>query len=488
MWGTIKFLKGSSLVSKLIILSDILSIVFVYFSIRQFGLKANLVYINDVDGKSISNNIFFDWFFFVAAGLIIVSLLKGHYRDRRPIWSEIPHIFNYAVIAFIVDIFVLSAARAQAGWAYCAFSWIALIVVVSLFRIATKHFLLWIGVWQIQSVVIGDDDNALEAMISLKAERLLGYSVTTLVWMGSQDVPAPIKTFIEQDNILLTRVNSDIQAADRALGKAHGIVAASAHNMKVFEALVDLLIARSRSIDVIPPIRGMPLAGLHVSHMFGRELVMMHPRDNLCHPMQRLSKRAFDLCASAFLLTLLSPLFLILVWLIRREDGGSGFYSQERVGKNGKLFACLKFRSMHVNAEQILLQWKEDNPDLWQAYVDNNFKLHNDPRITRIGHFIRRTSIDELPQLINVIRGEMSLVGPRPILPREVEYYGTGICHYYRVFPGITGLWQISGRSATSFADRSAFDQWYIKNWSLWCDIVIMLRTVSVVILRSGAY
>ena len=179
---------------------------------------------------------------------------------------------------------------------------------------------------------------------------------------------------------------------------------------------------------------------------------------------------------------------LIISILVFLEDRGNPFFVQPRLGQDGKTFACFKFRSMHKNAEKMLTKWKAENNPIYQEYVANNFKLANDPRVTRIGRFLRKTSLDELGQLINVLKLDMSLVGPRPLLARELPDYDDGMFYYSEVRPGITGMWQVSGRSKTSFSDRCRLDTWYIKNWSLWYDIVILIKTISVVIKRDGAF
>ena len=185
---------------------------------------------------------------------------------------------------------------------------------------------------------------------------------------------------------------------------------------------------------------------------------------------------------------LLLPLLFLIGLVIKLEDGGPVLYTQQRIGRNGKPFNVIKFRSMVVNAHDVLLRWLEESPEIKQEYVQNNFKLRNDPRTTKMGKWLRRYSLDELPQLWNVIKGEMSLVGPRPLLERELQDYGKTIELYKQARPGITGIWQISGRSKTKFSDRANLDAWYIRNWSLWYDIYILLKTVVVVIKRDGAY
>ena len=181
-------------------------------------------------------------------------------------------------------------------------------------------------------------------------------------------------------------------------------------------------------------------------------------------------------------------LMLVTAILIKLESPGPVMFLQNRVGKGNQDFRIYKFRSMVLNADQALEDWKLSHPDLWHEYVRNNFKLASDPRVTPIGRLIRRTSIDELPQLINVFKGDMSLVGPRPLLARELDAYGRSIDVYTNVRPGISGLWQISGRSSTTFDARIALDRWYFRNWSFWNDLVILIRTVKVVLRSDGAH
>jgi undecaprenyl-phosphate galactose phosphotransferase len=170
------------------------------------------------------------------------------------------------------------------------------------------------------------------------------------------------------------------------------------------------------------------------------------------------------------------------------ESGVPIIFVQRRVGLNGKTFDLFKFRSMVNDADRILSEWRVENQNLWDEYQNHNFKLHNDPRLTKVGKWLRQTSIDELPQLWNVLKGDMSLVGPRPLLERELPCYGDSIRLYRAIRPGVTGLWQISGRSETTFSDRVALDAWYVRNWSLWHDIIILLKTIKVVLKHEGAY
>lgn len=197
-------------------------------------------------------------------------------------------------------------------------------------------------------------------------------------------------------------------------------------------------------------------------------------------------KRTVDITASATALLLLSPVFLVTSLAIRKDSDGPAMFTQKRIGKDGKLFEIYKFRTMVPDADKKLFELLDKDEKAREEYKVNK-KLKNDPRITRVGNFLRKTSIDELPQLINVLKGDMSLVGPRPYLPREKEDMGD----YYNTIieskPGITGLWQVSGRSNTTFEDRLEFDKEYTENKGFFYDMGLLTKTVGVVIHKDGA-
>jgi undecaprenyl-phosphate galactose phosphotransferase len=199
-----------------------------------------------------------------------------------------------------------------------------------------------------------------------------------------------------------------------------------------------------------------------------------------------LLKRSFDILGSIFFMVLLFPLLLLLVVLVRK-DGGSSIYYHERIGFNGKKFKCYKFRSMVMNSEEVLEELLAKDSEA-RAEWEKNFKLKNDPRITPVGVFLRKTSLDELPQLFNVLVGDMSLVGPRPIVEEELIRYGSYSSSYLSARPGMTGLWQVSGRNNTTYQERVELDYSYIKSWQIWKDFILILKTVKVVFYRDGAY
>ena len=204
-------------------------------------------------------------------------------------------------------------------------------------------------------------------------------------------------------------------------------------------------------------------------------------------PVQAFAKRALDMLGAGTLLLFCLPVFLVIAALVRL-DGGPAFYAHERVGRGGRLFGCLKFRSMVADADRRLAALLDRDPEA-RAEWEATRKLKADPRVTAIGRFLRASSLDELPQIINVLKGEMSLVGPRPVQAAELAvYYGSAAQHYMTVRPGITGPWQVSGRNDTSYAQRVALDVAYARQPSVLNDIRILLRTPMAVLARRGAY
>lgn len=198
-------------------------------------------------------------------------------------------------------------------------------------------------------------------------------------------------------------------------------------------------------------------------------------------------KRGFDIVGALAGIVLLSPLLLMLAALVKFSDRGSVAYGHLRIGRNGAVFRCWKFRTMVENGDEVLAAHFASNP---QDRVEWNAtrKLQNDPRVTRVGAVLRKLSLDELPQIINILIGEMSFVGPRPVVKDELELYGSAAAYYLRSRPGLTGLWQVSGRNDVSYGTRVAFDRHYVENWSFTFDLKILIMTIPAVISSRGSY
>ncbi|UHC16687.1 sugar transferase [Methylobacterium currus] len=202
--------------------------------------------------------------------------------------------------------------------------------------------------------------------------------------------------------------------------------------------------------------------------------------------MQRAGKRGLDICVALVAILLLMPLIGVLCMIIWMGDGGMPIYRHRRIGRNGRAFHCLKLRSMVIDGDQVLERHLADNPESRDEW-NRTRKLTRDPRITRVGHFLRKSSLDELPQLWNVLVGEMSLVGPRPIVEAEIAHYGDRFAICFSMTPGITGLWQVSGRSDCKYSERVTFDVNYTNNWWLGRDMAILLKTVPAVLAQRGS-
>lgn len=243
-----------------------------------------------------------------------------------------------------------------------------------------------------------------------------------------------------------------------------------------------------RNLMFVPNTIGIPVINLEVKRLYESNMILLGIRNNLAKKTNRRIKRIFDIVFSLLVMIIVVPVSLVVMLCILIESPGAApIFKHYRVGKGGKLFPCYKFRSMIPNAQEELQEYLKSNLEAqkeWNKY----FKLKNDPRITKVGKFIRKTSIDELPQFINVLKGEMSWVGPRPIIQDEIHYYNKYIKDYCSVLPGITGMWQVSGRSDTGYTDRVSLDIWYVRNWSIWIDIALICKTIKAVFCGKGAY
>lgn len=208
---------------------------------------------------------------------------------------------------------------------------------------------------------------------------------------------------------------------------------------------------------------------------------------DLSFPIGGIAKRSFDVSSALLAILILSPIFLMIMALVKFNDRGPAFYGHRRVGHNGRTFHCLKFRTMVTNGDEVLRQYLAANPEAAEEWKATR-KLKNDPRVTAIGNVLRKLSLDELPQLINIIRGEMSVVGPRPVVDEELNYYESAASYYLSTRPGLTGLWQISGRNDVSYKERIDYDTQYVRNWSMMQDVCIIFKTIPAVCMSRGSY
>lgn len=416
----------------------------------------------------------------ITCGLALWFMVGArHYARRRALYDELWQCINAVFLAALVQIAVTAVTGASDLWPV-AVLWSLVIILLPTLRWWIRTILDDLGLWRRPVVIVGTGENALSAIKAVTDDFTLGYKVLAV---ADPDASGELLSSIQLDTGLPV---VSLDQVDNTSDKVQVLIALDSLQNEEAQKIVQRLVASNRRVHMIPSLRGLPTMGMQVSHFFSHNTVMLTMRNNLARADFKIMKRVFDVLASGLGLLLLSPLFFI-VSLKVMQDGGPAFYGHERVGKRGKPFKCLKFRSMHIDSQRMLKELLENDADA-RAEWELDFKLKDDPRITAIGKFIRETSIDELPQLINVFRGEMSLVGPRPIITEELQRYGDFQQFYLRVSPGITGLWQVSGRSDTSYDERVGLDVWYTQNWSIVYDIAILLKTVGVVFGKKGAY
>ena len=274
---------------------------------------------------------------------------------------------------------------------------------------------------------------------------------------------------------------ADLERVVAATGVQHVLIAAPGLPQDKLAELLYRAQSICADVGVVPNLVEVPMSNVQVESYYDAKVMILHVQNSLASRWNRMLKYTFEWIAASIGMILISPLLGYIAWRIRSDSPGPVIYAGERVGQNGKPFKCYKFRSMYVDSEAALNDYLEKHPgekENWKVY----HKLENDPRITSVGHMLRRTSLDELPQIFNVLKGEMGLVGPRPYLLSELPEMGDAKNVILMARPGITGYWQIS------FAERLHMESWYVCNWSIWMDIVLLWRTIKVVAGRKGAY
>lgn len=416
------------------------------------------------------------WWLF-AVWLFILAYRDGYSR-RFAAWDEVKFVWKtafFSTVTILTMLFLMKRGQEYSRILVGAMFTLA-IAFFPLFRLRAKKYLYAAGLMRRKVLVVGSGEAARGAYEAIKNEPNLGYEVAGFV----DDTPGKVDCFDVHQGI--AHIGRYIKAAD-----IHDVVVAKPELPK--EELVKLVNEVQHKADntlFIPDISGIAVSGTELRHFFKERTMIIEVRNNLATPLNYLTKRLIDYAAGLAVFLLSLPLLLYIARRIKKDSPGPAILRQERVGKDGKPFMCYKFRTMYEDAEERLEEILATDPaakEEWEKY----WKLKNDPRITGVGGWLRSSSLDELPQVLNILRGEMSLIGPRPYLPREWEFLREEAHTILRLPPGITGLWQVSGRSNTAYDFRLAMDSWYVKNWDLWLDVMIVFKTVGVVLNREGA-
>lgn len=417
--------------------------------------------------------------------VLFLLAVRGHYSDRIHYFFQFGSAFSTCLIGLVSELILRQYLGTPFSFTGVVLAWLVITTFLIAFRVGTanlivsrRHFLKPIN-------VAGSGSMAKHLVEAIERKPKHGFRVaeTQNLFSSENWEEALNAEGFDLEGIAgqsLRELSANI--TDDALI----IFPLDGFNLRNVRSAVQYFEKLNMDYGFITSELGVTLPGFKAFQFFGEDLTLLLP-DSLEPPLwTRVTKRLLDCLISLILIFLLSPLLCILSGLIKL-DGGPVFFRHTRIGRGFVLFDCLKFRSMVIGAEEVLEEHLNSNPAARREW-ENTHKLKNDPRITRVGKFLRKTSLDELPQVFNIVRGEMSLVGPRPIVHNEMKKYEEEIVEYARVRPGVTGLWQVSGRNNTSYKERVELDKWYVRNWSLWLDLFILVKTVPIVLTHRGAY
>jgi Undecaprenyl-phosphate galactose phosphotransferase WbaP len=428
--------------------------------------------------------IHFVSFWWIPAIFIFFIFYEGLYDRNLPFWDEVRSVVKSVFLASITLMAIVTLGKMgdRVSRLVLLGLWLLSLFIFPIFRLWGKKFLNSIGMWTERILVIGAGNAGRLVTEGLQREKHMGYDVIGFLDDDEQKIG---KTFYGRK--VFGKV-ADFPRFIKELDIKTAVIAIPSFPPEKLSALTACVQNTTANTMVIPDLKGIALVNTELLHLFHEELFLMNIKNNLKSIPNRFIKRLFDITVSILSMPILLPLIGIIGLIIRLETPGSAIYSHCRIGKNGNIFMCYKFRTMRQNADERLKEMLENN-ETFRNEWENSQKLRDDPRVTKIGYFLRKTSLDELPQIFNVIKGEMSLVGPRPVTEEEIKkHYKESAKLCFSVLPGITGLWQVSGRANTDYKYRVQLDAWYIMNWSLWLDIVIIFKTIKVVFKAEGAY
>ncbi|PMP91548.1 MAG: undecaprenyl-phosphate galactose phosphotransferase WbaP [Hydrogenobaculum sp.] len=442
-------------------------------------------------GKLFIKNVIFSFsfeyflsFWWMPMVFIFFLWYQKLYTRRYTFWYEVEEIIKAVFLSGVFIFAVLSLSKISLEMSRLTLILLCFyaIFTVSVLRYIGKKVLNRLDIWKSPIVIIGAGSSGKSVAKGIIDDWYLGYEIKGFLddfksgFVEVKSIKIPIIGKVEKIKDLK---EENIEAA---------IVSIPSLGNEELAHLVNTAHRYIKQVFVVPDLKGIGLLNSELYHIFTEQLFLIKITNNLDSKLNQITKQTFDILLSLITLPVLVFVISIFAILIKIDSEGPVFFVQERLGKNGKIFKCIKFRTMYVNSQEILENFLKENKDAqleWQTF--KKLKKY-DPRVTRVGRFLRKTSLDELPQIFNVLKGDMSLVGPRPYLPSEEKDMGDYKDYILLTKPGITGLWQVSGRNELSFEERLKLDTWYVLNWSLWFDIVIILKTIRVVFKKEGAY
>lgn len=423
------------------------------------------------------------YFWIITPFIFILFLfMQGLYHRKLAFYQAVEKIFYsclYGTLFSVVLLFIGKVSE-EVSRAYVLLFTILCFCFLTLMRYVIKRTFGKSDIMQTPVLIIGAGLTADAVVNEFRKDSGLNYEVVGFL----EDYES--KTEYVKDYPVLGGF-ADLEKVVAETGVKHALIAAPGLPQDQLASLLYRAQSICSDVGVVPNLVEVPMSNVQAESYYDAKVMILHVQNNLAHWSNRAVKRVFDVVMTVVGGILISPILLGVALWVYRDSPGPVIYKHRRVGKDGREFDCYKFRSMCVNSTERLQKLLDTDPEARKEW-ETSFKLKNDPRITRSGAFLRKTSLDELPQLLNVLKGEMSLVGPRPIIRKEVPRYGEYIKEYYMVRPGITGMWQVSGRSDIDYPERVRMDSWYVHNWSVWLDIVMLWRTIKVVAGRKGAY
>ncbi len=421
----------------------------------------------------------------VFAGIIVLFRQMGHYKDRIHYFFQLRSIFAACCLGVISESVLRLYLETPTSTNGIIIAWALVAVGVMSFRVVTAIFLCSRPNFLQPAIILSDGKLGRHARKAVGRKIRLGYRL-------ADDNEASTNP----DWIVLAQSAIEGKDDDALEGLRHQaaespqntlfLYAFDTFNEESVRRAVKCLEQLQRPFGFITSQTGIRLPSFKEFPFFGEDIILLLADQKDTPVLSRVVKRLFDITLAIFLILILAPLLLIFSLLIA-IDGGPVAFSHPRVGRRDERFECLKFRTMVVDADQRLNRYLEENEPAKVEWQETH-KLKKDPRITGVGSLLRKSSLDELAQLYNILKGDMSFVGPRPIVEEEIEKYGSAFSQYCEVRPGITGLWQASGRNNTSYEERVELDKWYVENLSLWLDLFILFKTIPVVLFRRGAY
>lgn len=421
------------------------------------------------------------WIVFPAFFLLFLNIEKLYSR-RTQFWNVIRSVFYcsiYAIIAIIIELYVAQLAG-NTSRLFVGLLWIFSFIFLIISRFFIKKIVAKYDMLQLPVLIIGAGRTAEILVKGIAKDESLGYKIIGFLEDKNFD------SYILKEYPLLGRFE-DAENVIQKTGVKHVFIATPGMEQEALLHLINRIQPLVKNVAIIPNLIGMPMGSLEVESLYNEGIMILRVKNNLARKVNRIIKLVFDYTLTVLGTIVIAPILLSIAVWIYSDSPGPIIFKHIRVGKNGQIFPCYKFRTMCVDAQEKLTELLANNPAAREEW-ERDFKLKNDPRITKSGAFLRKTSLDELPQIFNVLRGEMSLVGPRPVIDEELERYGEYLDDYLMVKPGITGMWQVNGRSDTTYEERVQMDSWYVRNWSVWLDIMLLWRTVKAVVQRKGAY